>query len=231
MTKQEIVQWIKNEFGVLRGSLTTPDDVIEQCIDNAIRYWNTHSGFKVTRMYQYQMETKRIQVDPEIKMVVKVIPNMTTTWVFQDLPLWTLLGTALLDNVTSDLILMGEAFRTYKKYLGAEFAWVFEKSDDPSQGGYLYVIGMPPNATKVCVVGTKRIVPGENIVNQYILDWILSYSKALVKMVEGNALRKAEIIGAKSDGQALYDEGKDEKKYLEDQLVQEGRWVALVKRI
>jgi len=230
MTKQEIVQWIKNEFGVLRGSLATPDDVIEQCIDNAIRYYNSHSGFKTTRIYPLNGK-KYVQVDPDVKAVVRVIPDRTTTWVFQDLPLWTLLGTQILDNVTSDLIVMGEAFRTYKQYLSADFQWMFVKSDDPQVGGTLYIQNLPLGASKVCVMGTKRILPDEDIKHEWVLDWILRYSKALVKMVEGNTLRKAEIIGAKSDGQALYDEGKEEAEDLKKQLVEEGRWVTLARRI
>lgn len=230
MTKNEVVQWIKNEFGALRGGLATPDDVIMQCIDNAIRYYNSHSGFKTTRIYSVNGK-KAIQVDPDVKLVVKVIPDRTTTWIYEDLPLWTLLGTAILDNVTSDLILMGEAFRTYKKYLGADFSWIFVKSDDPQVGGWLYIQNLPHGASKVCVIGTKRILPNEDIKHEWVLDWILRYSKALVKMVEGNTLRKADLIDAKNDGQQLYDEGKEEVKDLQQQLVEEGRWVALAKRI
>jgi len=230
MTKSEIVRWLKNEF--LPIQLATPEEAILQTIDNAIRYWNTNSGFRLIKMYAAGLNTKTVQLDPEFKSVVKVIPDKATTWIYHDLPLWSLLGITVIDNVTSDLIVIGEAFKTIKKYLGTEFAWTFvENQDNPDQGGYLFLQNMPSKATKICVMGTRRILPDEDIKSQYILDWILGYSKALLKQIEGNTLRKSDIIGVKNDGQQLFDEGKDEQKALQEKLAVDGRWVALARRV
>jgi len=220
--------WIQNEFKPL--TLVTPEETLEQLFENAVRYWNTHSGYKVSSMVQYAPGTKRVQLSPEFKTAVNVFPNKTTTWIWNDHPLWTLLGITVLDNVTTDLIMMSEAFRNYRIYVGTDFRWVYEKSDDPTVGGYLYCINVPTGVTGLYVLGTKRITKNENIKNEYILNWLLYYWKALVKQTEGNTLRKSGIIDIKNDGQQLVDEGKEEMKELQESLARDSRWVVLAKR-
>jgi len=220
--------WIANEF--LPLNLITPTATLEQMLENAIRYWNTHSGYKVSSMVAYAPGTKRVQLSPEFKSVVTVYPNTTTTWIWNDHPLWTLLGITVLDSVTTDLIMMSEAFRNYRIYVGTDFRWVYEKSDDPTVGGYLYCINVPNGVTGLYVLGTKRITKTENIKNEYILDWLLRYWKALVKQVEGNTLRKAGIIDIKNDGDTLVREGIDEMHKLQETLARDSRWVVLAKR-
>jgi hypothetical protein len=85
----------------------------------------------------------------------------------------------------------------------------------------------------MCVVGTKRFYLDEvnEIKDDFALVWLLAYIKALVKMAEGNVLRKADIIGVRNDGQELYNEGKEEKEKLEDKLSDTGRWIAFSQRI
>lgn len=228
MTKDQIVTWIKTEFKPL--TLATPDPTIQQAVDNSIRYWNTNSGYKIFEMYDYAGGQARVQVSAQFKTVVQVYPATTTTWIWQDHPLWTLLGITILDNVTSDLIMMSEAFRNYRVYVGTDFRWTYVKSDDPAVGGYLYIINIPVECERVCAVGTKRILPDEDIKSEYILDWILRFTKAQVKMIEGNTLRKSDIIGVRNDGQQLFDEGKDEQTELQEKLAKDGRWVALAQR-
>jgi hypothetical protein len=228
MTKADIVSWLSTEFQPL--TLATPTTTIEQLVDNTFRYWNTHSAYKIVQMVTAPGENGRVQLQKEIKSVVSVIPDRVTTWIFRDHPLWTLLGITILDNVTSDLILLGEAYRAYRNYIGAQMRWKFEKSDDPSVGGYLYSAGIPKEATRVYVVGTRRIYTDEDIVSEHVLNWVLYYAKALLKQVEGNTLRKSDIIGVKNDGQQLYEEGQSEMKDLQEQLRLDGRWVAFIRR-
>jgi len=228
MERSDISDWLATEFAPL--TLATPADTITQVINNAIRYWNTHSAQKISRVYDYAAGTKRIQLDTDFKGVVNVYPTLTTTWIWNDHPLWTLLGITVLDNITSDLILMSEAFRNYRIYVGTDFRWTFERSSNPAVGGYLYAINTPPSTQALYVVGTRRIKSTEEINDEYILQWVLEYSRALLKIIEGNTLRKGDIVGIKNDGQELVNEGKDEKKTLEESLAVEGRWVAFVKR-
>jgi len=220
--------WIANEFKPL--TLITPTDTLKQLLENTIRYWNTHSGYKVSTMVEYAPGTKRVQLPTDFKSVVHVFPSKTTTWIWNDHPLWTLLGITVLDSVTTDLIMMSEAFRNYRIYVGTDFRWVYEKSDNPSVGGYLYAINVPTGSSGLYVLGTKRITKTEDIKSEYLLDWILSYWKALVKQVEGNTLRKSGIIDLKNDGQQLVDEGFAEAKDLKETLARDSHWVILAKR-
>ena len=108
------VNWLKTEFQPL--TIATPDDTIEQCVENAIRYFNTHSAYKISQVFDF-VKT-RVQLSAEFKAVVQVYPTKTTTYIWNDHPLWTLMGISVLDNVTTDLILMSEAFRNYRQYGG-----------------------------------------------------------------------------------------------------------------
>jgi len=229
MTKY--VDWIKKEFEPLELIVAQEDDsVIEQQIENAIRYWNTHSAFKISGIYTYAAGTKRVQLDAAFKGVVDVLPTRNTSNFLDNHPVWTLTGITVLDNVTSDLIMMSEAFRSYRIYVGTNFRFAYQKSDDPLVGGYLYCVNVPNGTHSIMVIGTKRITKNEDITNTYILDWILYYAKALVKQQEGNLLRKSMIIDTPLDGQTLVDEGREEQKLLKEALQKDGRWVIFMKR-
>jgi len=219
----QYINWIKKEFSPLQLIIAQIDDsVIEQQVENAIRYWNTHSAYKITGIYDYAPGTKRVQLDPQFKGVVDVLPTSMPGYLWNSHPLWTLVGMTVLDNVTSDLILMSEAFRSYRIYVGTNFRFYYHKSDIPTVGGYLYCTNVPTGVSSVMVIGTKRITVDEDIQNSYILDWILYYTKALVKQIEGNVLRKTMIIDTPLDGQSLINEGREEQKDLQEQLQRDG---------
>jgi len=312
MLKTDILNWVNQEFQPI--SLATPNETITQIVDNAYRYWNTHSAMPIVKMFENAgIATSRIYLTPDYKSVVKVYPATVPDWVLQNFPMWSLLGITIIDNLTSDLVMLSEAYRNYKYYIGSDFSWHFERSDDPAVGGALYMQQLPSQTTSICVVGTKRIINGpveyilehssgvntslsgildffpldpdtfsmtngtttftddgegilncdqsgysgtldydtgawtvtgwagngiittnyayfENVKSEHMLQWILYYIKALVKMVEGNALRKTMAIDIKNDGQQMYDEGKTEKKELEATLRDEGRWLTFARR-
>jgi len=231
MTQAEMVAWIKQEFSPLQLIIAQDSDaVIEQQIENAIRYWNTHSAYKISQVYDYSPGTKRVQLDAEFKSVVDVIPTKATGYIWSSHPLWTLVGITVLDNVTTDLIMMSEAFRSYRIYVGTNFRFAYKRADDPTEGGYLYCVNVPNNTSSLLAIGTKRITANENIKSQYIIDWILYYAKALVKQIEGNVLRKTMIIDTPLDGQSLVDEGREEVKDLQESLQRDSRWIIFVKR-
>lgn len=234
MTKEDIVSWVKDEFQPL--ILATQKATIEQQIDNAIRYWNNHSAYKVMQAYQAPVNSgdagtnTPIILDKSIKQVVNVEPSKMQSWIWQDHPMWSLLGFMVLDKFTYDLIVMSHAFQNYRTYLGVDFRWRYVRSEDPAVGGQLFMDHLPREADSVAVTGLKRIVPDEDIKDQHIIDWVLYYTKALVKMVEGNTLRKSDIVGIKNDGQEIYSEGKEEKTELQTRLRKEGRWATLAAR-
>lgn len=227
----EIYEWIEREFKPLK--LVTPRETIAQFVRNAIRYWNTHSAYRYMEMYDIPGDVSEhiVTVSNRFKQVTRVYPARTTTWIFQDHPLWTLLGLTIIDNVTSDLILLAEAYRNYRIYTGSDFDWTFIPSEDPNSGGRLFLKSIPIGSEKVCVIGTYRVFETDDIKSQYILDWILNYTKALVKINEGNVLRKSQIINVANDGQQLLDEGKQEVKELQDRLAQDARWLTLARRV
>jgi len=216
MDKDAIVAWLKVEFQPL--TLATPDETLEQIVDNSVRYWNTHSGLKLTTMFDPPAGGSAIQLNNQFKTVVNVYPSATTTWIWNDHPLWTLLGITILDNVTGDMIMMSEAFRNYRCYVGTDMRWYFEQSKVSSEGGLLFMTNLPRGTDKIAVVGTKRITADESITNEYIIDWILPYAKALLKQIEGNTLRKGGIVDIKDDGAELVREGKEEQKTFRNSL-------------
>ena len=228
MTKTDRIIWVKNEF--LPIPLATDDVTIQQIDDNAIRFWNVHSAFPIVKMFSANSGTKVVTLDPEYKNVVQIFPDNVPDWVLQNYPLWSLLGITIIDNLTSDLIMLSEAYRNYRYYIGTEFKYTYVKSDDPTVAGSLYLYNLPGTTSSIAVVGTKRILKEEDIKSEYILSWLLPYIKALVKLVEGNVLRKASSIEIANDGQRIYDEGREEKEKLEERLSAEGRWLSFIKR-
>ena len=156
MTINDILNWVHQEFQPVE--LATSDETILQIIANAIRKWNVSSAFPICRMFAATTSTVRVQMTPDFKNVVQVYPATTPDWILQNYPLWSLLGITIIDNLTSDLIMLSEAFRNYRYYMGTDFKFHFEKSDDPKIGGVLFLTNLPGPSTSIAVVGTKRIV-------------------------------------------------------------------------
>jgi len=227
MTSEEIVSWVKTEFSPT--CLATPDSTIEQMVDNAIRYWNTHSAYRVMLMYTAPTNFGAVQVSPGIKTVVKVYPSQVPDTIYTQYPTWTLLGISMMEYNTQDLVMLSQTFKNYQVFTGHQMQFTYEPSSDMTVGGKLYIQDLTRANNALAVVGTKRIIPGEDIAIEPILEWILEYSKALVKMAEGNSLRKASAIGIQNDGSDLVSEGKTEKDQLQERLKAEGRWLTLAR--
>jgi len=228
--KTKYINWIKAEFQP--RTLATPDATIEQMVDNAVRYWNTHSAYKIGQMVKYASGQTRAQLSPCFKSVAVTYPNRNANWIWNEYPTYSLAGIAVLDNIRTDLIIATEAFRTFNIYVGANFRWYFDENhDDPTQGGYLYCKNVPSGTQALFVVGTRRILANDDIDSEHINDWLLYYSKALVKQIEGHTLRAAAIaLPHGIDGQQMYNEGREEMKELQEKLAKESRWVVFAKR-
>ncbi len=236
MTTVDIREWIEQSFKPLK--LATPPDVILQCIDQSILYWNIHSAFKVARMYD-NSHANYFSVGTDVKSVVQVYPSAMRENILSDHPMWMLLGFVTLDNYTSDLMLLSSVFDSYKVWLGADFRWKWMMSEDSSVGGKVYIQSVPTDAAKFAVVGLLRLIPEVasegaepeyDIKHESVYDWVREYARALVCMREGNILRKADLIDAKNDGQVLMDEGVIRAEKLQEQLRQDGRWMLLARR-
>ena len=228
MLPYEIIDWIKESVAPVE--LVTPDSTIEQMIQNTIRYINTKSAFRLVRMFNATPETKVITLDTDFKDVVRVYPATTPDWIMQNYPLWSLLGVTVIDNITSDLILMAEGFKNYRYYIGADFKFHLEPSGDPAVGNSLYLFNVPSSTTQICVVGTQRFDFISDIKNEFVLDLVLRYAKALTLICEGNTLRKADAIGIHNDGDALIKENKEELVNLQKEIAENSRWFSFVRR-
>jgi len=98
-------------------------------------------------------------------------------------------------------------------------------------GGYLYVDNIPSGCTGFTVIGAKRIFDTDDIQDQFIVDFLLGYSKALCRIAEGNVLRKSSIIDITNDGQQNIDEGKEELEKWKQDLFDNGRWMSFARRM
>jgi hypothetical protein len=228
MGKDEIVAWLAIQIAPLTSA--TPTETIEQVVDNAVCYWNTHSGFELITMFATPASGEYVQLNAQFKDVVEIWPANTTGWVFNNHPLWTLTGIQLLDNITGDMIMLSEAFRNYQVYIGSDMRFTFIPSTTPSEGGKLFAINVPRGSEQIAVRGTKRITATESISSEHILDWVLNYAWALFKIIEGHTLRTAQIADIKTPGESYVQEGYKEKKELEEKLAYEGRWVTFAQR-
>ena len=182
-------------------------------------------------MYTVEQATRSIEIDTNMKNVAEVYPNDMKDDYFANHPMYVLLGYVTLDRFTQDFILVANTYEAYRRFLNAEFKWDFVRSTEgPKTKGRLYFQNIAGGVTKMAVVGMKRIEEGEDVKDQFILDWILSYSQALVKMTEGIVLRKAGMIGITNDGSDFVTEGQTEAGELKERLRQEGRWSILAGR-
>lgn len=162
MNRVDIQQWIVASFAPLQ--LAVQADTIDQVVDLSIAYWNTHSAHKVVKMFPLTpnaIGNGAIQLDNEIKMVVNCYPSTMTESLFTDHPMWVLLGFIALDRYTQDLMLLSHTFEGYRIYLGNDFRWKYERAMDSETGGWLFYQKVPWGASKIAVVGTKRIVSGK----------------------------------------------------------------------
>ncbi len=227
MKREEIRDWIATSFLPIKLSL--PKETIDQVIDNSIAYWNTHSAYKIVRMFDAPSLDGRgcgeVQLNSEVKTVVRVYPSTMQEELFSNHPMWVLLGFITLDKYTQDLMLLSHTFEGYRIYLGNDFRWKWIRSDDSTVGGWLYVQQTPTGSGKLAVVATKRVIANEDIKDEFVYNWIRQYARVIVKMYEGNVLRKAQIIGIANDGDIMISEGQTEKEKLEEALYHESRWL------
>ena len=229
MKRAEIRDWITTSFLPLKLSL--PKDTIDQIIDNTISYWNTHSAYKIVRMVNTPSVDSsgcgEVQLLSEIKTVVRVYPSSMQEELFSNHPMWVLLGFITLDKYTQDLMLLSHTFEGYRIYLGNDFRWKWVRADDSSKGGWLFIQQVPMGASRLAIVATKRIVADEDIKDEFVYRWIRDHARCVVKLFEGNVLRKAQIIGIANDGDMMISEAKDEKKDLEENLRKESFWLSM----
>jgi hypothetical protein len=218
-------------------ALALTPSAVDLAVEQSILDWNTHSAYKVVRMFPVPgtlvtggAVEAHIQLNAEIKTVVRAYPSTMQEELFSNHPMWVLLGFITLDRYTNDLMLLSHTFEGYRIYLGNDFRWKWIRSDDSTKGGWLFLQQVPRGSSAVAVIGTKRILPNEDILDEFIYGWIRQHARATVMMLEGNILRKSQMIGLQTDGQTMVDEGLKERDRLIETLRKESRWIMMAQR-
>lgn len=231
MKISEIHEWLVTQYQPL--TLSIPSETVDQLIKNAIRYFNNNSAVRHVEMVN--LTGVRTKVSKYVKVVSQVYPATESALSnAYDLPVWTLLGVQVINAQNTDLIMLSETYRNLNVYMGRDFQWSFLPSDDPNDdngGGHIYTNNAPTGATSLAIIGAKRIFDTDDITDSYILDWILNYSYALVRVSEGNVLRKASIINVSNDGGDMIQEAKDDIARLQEDLTINGRWLSFASRL
>jgi hypothetical protein len=231
MYRSDILEWVRTDFLPLR--LSIPDQTVLQQVDNSVRYFNNNSAVKVARMYS---TAPVITIDADIKNIAQVLPSKVSASTQLVDANWLLLGIQSMNYLSADIIAMNEAYKNYAAYFGTDFQWNFERGVNPNQTGKLFLSNVPSGADKVYVVGALRILDDTettdyDIAHDHVLDFILRSTKALVKICEGNVLRKADMINIKNDGQSLLTEGTEEWKLIREELLSMSRWMCMGSRM
>lgn len=208
-------------------TLATPAATIKQMWHNSIRYCNANSAFACSAMVN---SSKMQDLPLKFSDVVMCVPANAADRLFMDNPLFSTLGVILLDNVTSDLIQITESFKAYRNYVQTDFQWFTISSRDPKVATKLLMNQLNARITRCFVMGMQRFATDEDVTGDNELDWMLRYTKAQVNWSEGNAIRKAGMIGINNDGDSLCGTGSEEMKALREELIVKGRWVAAIER-
>jgi len=224
-----MLEHVINEF--LPIQLSISPETLSQIYDNTIRYFNTHSAVKIMEMFDTVSGSAKVELTTSYSVVSQVYPSAIQGDILTQHPWQMLLNMTLLDNMTSDLAQISHAYQEYRVYLGRDFHWIFVESYDPTVAPYLLLENLPHGASKICVIGARKINPNEDVKGEFVLDWMLKYMLALVKIAEGRILRKAALIDIVTDGKELVSEGREEKKELEENLGIEGRYLCFAQRI
>ena len=159
MTRPQIYDWLVRSFDPI--TLATPQESVMQLIDECVDYWNMHSAYRIAAFLP--VTAKVIELPLEMKMAVECMPNVAQVQLLQDFPNTLLLGMTVLDNLTTDTILLSEGYKNYRTYMGGQFAWQEIRSEDPTVPNRVVINNLNSACTDIFVVGAKRILPLEDI--------------------------------------------------------------------
>lgn len=226
MTRNQIYDWLVRSFDPI--TLATPQDTVLQIIDEVVDYWNMHSAYKISTFIPVSQNVLTLPL--EFKMVDSIHPNVQQVQLLQDFPNTLLLGMTVLDNLTTDTIMLSEGYKNYRTYMGGQLAWQELRSEDPTVANRIVINNLNRACTDVFVVGAKRILPNEDIKQLVIYEWVRRYARAKLKQREGEVLRKAKSIGIDNDGDSMVTEGLAEQEKLAVELAEQGRWLLLGSR-
>ena len=207
MKFREIVEYVVSSFKPIQ--LATDKVSIEQCVEEAIRWWDRAAAYPKAEQFAYP-QTNSFQLPERVDQVIDVIPDRVTTELFTAQTL--LLGVTILDYDILTLAMKQDHLSNLRTFLASKFRWKFLKP-------YLYVDGMLTAVADMIVVYYPHYdYTDRNIdITGKDIDWITRYARALVKGREGEIRRLGSVIQSPLDGDTLTSECKEELQSIKDE--------------
>ena len=196
----EIVEYVVSSFKPIK--LSTAQVSIEQCVEEAIQWWDRVSGYPKAEQFNYP-QTNSFQLPERVDSIIEVIPDRVTTELFTAQTL--LLGVTILDYDILTLAMKQDHLANLRTFLASRFRWKWVKP-------YMYVDGMLTAVATMVVVYLPHYDWSDRDVDITGKDiyWIRRYARALVKQREGEIRRLGSVIQSPLDGDTLVGESKDE---------------------
>ena len=207
MKFREIVEYVISSFKPI--TLATAKVSIEQCVEEAIQWWDRVGGYPKAEQFAYP-QTNSFMLPDRVDAVMQVIPDRVTTELFTAQTL--LLGVTILDYDILTLAMKQDHLANLRTFLASRFRWKFVKP-------YMYVDGMITSIATMVVV----YLPHYNWEDRNIaitgkdVYWIRRYARALVKQREGEIRRLGSVIQSPLDGDTLVGESRDEITAIKDE--------------
>jgi len=192
----EIVEYVVSSFKPI--VLSTAKVSIEQCVEEAIRWWDRVGGYPKAEQFAYP-QTNSFELPPRVDQVLYAIPDRVTTELFTAQTL--LLGVTILDYDILTLAMKQDHLANLRTFLSSRFKWKFLKPN-------LYVDGMTTSIATMVIVYYQHYDWQDreaDIVGKDI-EWIQKYARALVKQREGEIRRLGSVIQSPLDGDTLVSE-------------------------
>lgn len=200
MKFREIVEYVEASFKPIK--LATATTSLEQCVEEAIRWWNRVGGYPKAEQFAYP-QTNAFELPERVDQVMYVITDRVTTELFTAQTL--LLGVTILDYDIMTLAMKQDHLSNLRTFLASKFRWRWVKP-------YLYVDGMVTAVANMVVVYLPYFdwEDREFDITGKDLEWIQRYARALVKQREGEIRRLGSVIGSPLDGDTLVSESASE---------------------
>lgn len=222
MLLHELVDEIKVDLGCDVNSLGISDESIALKVHEALRKISTYAPYVCTEMFSLADGSAQLPEDSTVVLEVLNIDTPSSTsarLVANDTDLFSVSRYLYNYNDLSDpyiFMMQKNAVSTLQNFVSLR-DFRFEKSTHK-----LY-LSNPTKIDRVCVKYLRKYRNVEEIEDQDVLQRVKEYALALCKIIEGNIRRKLQAApGAiQLDGDSLVSEGMEEKRSIEDRLVQE----------
>lgn len=221
MLLDELIEEIKVDLGTDVNSLGISNESIALKIHEALRKISVYAPYVCTEMFA--ISDNKVQLPEDTTAVVEILnmsnPSSTGARVVaDDTDLFSVNRYLYNYNDLSDpytFMMQKNAVSTLQSFVRMS-DYRYEKSNH-----MLYFSNI--DVSKVCVKYLRKYRSVEEIEDLDVLQRVKEYSLALCKIIEGTIRRKLQSApGAiQLDGDSLVNEGMEEKRAIEDKLVNE----------